>query len=405
MPIPLKAQIGKGIFLVAAPNLRDPNFRQTVVLLCEHGAEGALGVVVNRPTAMSVSEALPQVPVLEGQRHVLFSGGPVQPNQVMLLYRLDQLPDNSHHVFDGVCLGGDMELVDKILTTSQGKEAFRAYVGYSGWGPGQLESEMRIGSWITVPADPAMVFEKDPTRVWSEIVSALGEEFRLYADMPFDPSLNLLLDHSCIACSPRRLGATLHAMTDPSDDVSFRCAFSRLSVALLILIPALLSGCGVAYTIIKSESKFDKLTVPMTKAEVVEEIGGPDRILRDDGRMLVWEYSLTARRQWLYELGLCPISVWVGGCIIYPFTNVAMEHQREYPHHVVLINDELCARGTPVAILQRRRACETVGYQSGRMSGTTGRPEPVVTGLGPINRDSIDRYKTMAVMLLEDAPD
>ena len=129
-------------------------------------------------------------PVLEGQRHVLFSGGPVQPNQVMLLYRLDQLPDNSHHVFDGVCLGGDMELVDKILTTSQGKEAFRAYVGYSGWGPGQLESEMRIGSWITVPADPAMVFEKDPTRVWSEIVSALGEEFRLYADMPFDPSLN-----------------------------------------------------------------------------------------------------------------------------------------------------------------------------------------------------------------------
>ena len=113
-------------------------------------------------------------------------------------------------------------------------------------------------------------------------------------------------------------------MTDPSDDFSFRCAFSRLTVALLILIPALLSGCGVAYTIIKSESKFDKLTVPMTKAEVVEEIGGPDRILRDDGRMLVWEYSLTARRQWLYELGLCPISVWVGGCIIYPFTNVAM---------------------------------------------------------------------------------
>src|SRR5206468_735403 len=98
MKIPLNAQLGKGIFLVASPNLRDPNFRQTVVLLCEHGAEGALGVVVNRPTAMSVSEALPQMPVLEGQRHVLFSGGPVQPNQVMLLYRLEQLPDNSHHV-------------------------------------------------------------------------------------------------------------------------------------------------------------------------------------------------------------------------------------------------------------------------------------------------------------------
>ncbi len=182
--------LGKGIFLIAAPSLRDPNFRQTVVLLCEHGAEGALGVVVNRPTAMSVSEALPQVPVLEGQGHVLFAGGPVQKNQVMLLYRLNQLPENSHHVFDGVCLGGDMELVDKILTGSQGSDAFRAYVGYSGWGPGQLESEMKTGSWLTVPADPRIVFENDPARVWSELVSRFGDHYRLYADMPFDPSLN-----------------------------------------------------------------------------------------------------------------------------------------------------------------------------------------------------------------------
>lgn len=190
MRIPLMAPLGKGIFLVATPGLRDPNFRQTVVLLCEHGDEGTLGVVVNRPTAMSVSEALPQVPILEGQRHALFSGGPVQPNQVMLLYRLDQMPENSHHVFDGVCLGGDMELVDKILTTDHGREAFRAYVGYSGWGPGQLENEMKSGSWITMPADPAVVFENDPRQVWSEIIGKLGEEYRVYADMPFDPSLN-----------------------------------------------------------------------------------------------------------------------------------------------------------------------------------------------------------------------
>ena len=186
----MKAPLGKGIFLIAAPSLRDPNFRQTVVLLCEHGAEGALGVVVNRPTAMSVSEALPQVPILEGQRHLLFSGGPVQTNQVMMLYRLDQLPENSHHVFDGICLGGDTELVDRILTANEGREAFRAYIGYSGWGPGQLESEMRTGSWFTIPADPSAVFDKDPTRIWPDIVSALGDDYRHYADMPLDPSLN-----------------------------------------------------------------------------------------------------------------------------------------------------------------------------------------------------------------------
>jgi len=186
----MEAPLTKGMFLVAAPSLRDPNFRQSVVLLCEHGPEGALGVVVNRPTAMSISEALPQVPILEGSSHVLYAGGPVQTNQVMLLYRGDQLPENSHHVFDGVCLGGDMNMVERILTAAGTTESFRAYLGYSGWGPGQLENEMKTGSWITLPADPALLFEKDPSRVWGEILLSLGEEYRLYAEMPFDPSYN-----------------------------------------------------------------------------------------------------------------------------------------------------------------------------------------------------------------------
>jgi Curli production assembly/transport component CsgG/PDZ domain len=179
----------------------------------------------------------------------------------------------------------------------------------------------------------------------------------------------------------------------------------RLTRLISLLLAAVLSShCGVGYTIYKSESKLDRLAVPMTKAQVLDEIGRPDRILRDDGRMLVWEYSLTARNQWLYELGLCPISVWIGGCVIYPFTNIAMERQREYPQHVVLVNEELCTWGPPAAILQRRRSCEVAGVPHGKTDGRPGRPEPVVTGLGPINRDSIDRYLTMAVMLFEDGP-
>jgi hypothetical protein len=174
-------------------------------------------------------------------------------------------------------------------------------------------------------------------------------------------------------------------------------------IGLVFLVGAC-SGCGVLYTVVKSESKLDRLAVPMTKAEVVEQIGWPDRVLRDDGRLLVWEYSLTARKQWRYELALCPISVWVGGCIFYPFTNIAAEHQREYPHHIVLVNDELCAWGTPSAILQRRRACASLGTAALGSGGMRGRPEPVVASAGPINRDTIDRYRTMAVMLFEDAP-
>ncbi|MBH0179592.1 MAG: hypothetical protein HP491_17470, partial [Nitrospira sp.] len=73
-------------------------------------------------------------------------------------------------------------------------------------------------------------------------------------------------------------------------------------LATIALVLALLSGCGLGYTIIKSEAKLDRLAVPMTKAQVLEHIGYPDRVLRDDGRMLIWEYSLTARKQWAYEL-------------------------------------------------------------------------------------------------------
>ncbi|ALA59985.1 PDZ domain-containing protein [Nitrospira moscoviensis] len=165
---------------------------------------------------------------------------------------------------------------------------------------------------------------------------------------------------------------------------------------------AVTSGCGVGYTLVKSEAKLDRLSIPMTKGQVVEAIGRPDRVLRDDGRMLVWEYSMTARKQWLYELGYCPLSIWVGGCLFYPFTNIISEHQREYPQHIVLVNDELCAWGPPAAILQRRRACATVGVPTARPGGA-GRPEPTVSGNGPIDRETIDRYRTMAVMLFEDA--
>jgi hypothetical protein len=177
---------------------------------------------------------------------------------------------------------------------------------------------------------------------------------------------------------------------------------SVLGLVLVLAGLALQTGCGVGYTIIKSEAKLDRLAVPMTKSQVLDEIGQPDRVLRDDGRMLVWEYSLTARKQWLYELGYCPISVWIGGCLFYPFTNIASD-QREYPQHVILVNDELCAWGPPAAILQRRRACATVGVPS-IQNGRAARPEPVVSGNGPISRATIDRYRTMAVMVFEDAP-
>ena len=188
--VPEGPPLSKGVFLVASPSLRDPNFRQTVVLLCEYGAEGALGVIVNRPTAISLTEALPQIPILEGQRHILFSGGPVQPNQVMVLYRVSEEPIETHHVFDGVYLGGSLGRLEQLMVTPKTNESFRAFMGYSGWAAGQLENEMKTGSWLTLPGDPSIVFEKDPANVWPDIFRSLGGQFAMYAEMPADPSLN-----------------------------------------------------------------------------------------------------------------------------------------------------------------------------------------------------------------------
>ena len=182
--------LGKGVFLVAAPAVRDPNFRQTVVLLCEHGPEGALGVVVNRPTGMLLSEVIPHVPVLEGQRQALFCGGPVEPNQVIMLYRLYEPPTEIHHVFDGVYLGGDLEVLQRVLVSPTGEDSVRAFLGYSGWAPGQLEMEMKTGSWLILPGDPTVIFQRDPGRLWPDLMRTLGPAHARYADMPADPTLN-----------------------------------------------------------------------------------------------------------------------------------------------------------------------------------------------------------------------
>lgn len=180
----------KGIFLVAKPSLRDPNFRQTVVLLCEYGPDGALGIVINRPTEISITEVLPQVPILESQRHRVFSGGPVQRNHLLILYRMPDGPEDTHQVFDGVYLGGNMDALNGILQDPQSPNNFQAFMGYSGWAPGQLETEMETGSWITRPADTTMVFENQQSELWSDILRSLGGQYAMYAEMPADPQMN-----------------------------------------------------------------------------------------------------------------------------------------------------------------------------------------------------------------------
>jgi putative transcriptional regulator len=167
------SSVKKGVLLVASPSLDDPNFRETVVLIVEHGPEGTLGLILNRSTKVLLSEALPEVTVLKGTSYRLFAGGPVQPTQLLLLFRLKEPPADARSVFDGVYVGGTPKVLERIITQAKPTETFRAFAGYAGWAPQQLKYEMLQGSWATLPPDSIAIFDQDPATMWQECISRL----------------------------------------------------------------------------------------------------------------------------------------------------------------------------------------------------------------------------------------
>lgn len=167
------SSVGKGVLLVASPTLNDPNFRQTVVLVVEHGPEGTLGLILNRSTNVLLSEALPDVTALKGTRYRLFAGGPVEPTRLLLLFRVEEPPAGARSVFDGVYVGGTPALLERIMTQAKPTETFRAFAGSAGWAPGQLGYEMRQGAWATLPPGSFDIFDNDPATFWQDCLSRL----------------------------------------------------------------------------------------------------------------------------------------------------------------------------------------------------------------------------------------
>ena len=168
-----QSPVEKGVLLVASPTMDDPNFRQTVILVLEHGSEGTLGLVLNRSTNVLLSEALPDLTVLKGTSYRLFAGGPVQPTLLLLLFRLKEPPADARSVFDGVYVGGTLRVLERIITQAEPTETFRAFAGYAGWAPQQLKDEMLQGAWAVLPPDSTGIFDKDPATLWQDCLSRL----------------------------------------------------------------------------------------------------------------------------------------------------------------------------------------------------------------------------------------
>jgi putative transcriptional regulator len=177
----------RGQLLVAGPALLDPNFWRTVVLVVEHNEEGALGLVLNRPSETSVAEAVPQLETLLDPEDHLFIGGPVQPSAVIVLAEFEEATDAALLAFDDVGVLGTSESSDEL---SAGVRAGRAFLGHAGWGPGQLDGELERGDWILEPAQLGDAFSTDAAALWSEVLTRKGGSYALLARMPADPSMN-----------------------------------------------------------------------------------------------------------------------------------------------------------------------------------------------------------------------
>ncbi|HYP16172.1 MAG TPA: YqgE/AlgH family protein [Opitutus sp.] len=171
-----------GSLLLAHPVMKDPNFRRTVVLLSSHSAEGAMGVVLNRPLGKHLGELSGDFALGELASVPIYTGGPVQTEQLILVAWQPQ-PDGFRLHF-----GLEPDRAKQLLT-EDGTE-LRAFLGYSGWSGGQLENELKHETWIVTDAPAGLLTLPQGNDLWPAVLRALGEEWRLLADEPEDTTRN-----------------------------------------------------------------------------------------------------------------------------------------------------------------------------------------------------------------------
>lgn len=160
----------KGVLLVAAKNLFDPNFEKTVILITEYNEDGTLGLVINKPTEITVEEALPKLSHYMPYLDYLYLGGPVATTSVSLLLKTETAMPGTNQVIAGIYQVNSLDLFNVLLLDKIDKRYIRLYAGVTGWAPGQLETELIRGSWYIWHADINLIFSSEPEILWDELI-------------------------------------------------------------------------------------------------------------------------------------------------------------------------------------------------------------------------------------------
>ena len=167
---PLEERPGKGMFLIAKRQIKDPNFEKAVVLVFDRSHRGIRGLIINRDTEIKPVDILEETKGLKKHRQPLFEGGPVDRDHFFMLIDTKKPPRGTHQIIDGVYLGESRELLEELVNRKKTRHSFRLYSGFAGWSPGQLEAEIARGDWIVVPGDSEMIFAEDPPAVWETLI-------------------------------------------------------------------------------------------------------------------------------------------------------------------------------------------------------------------------------------------
>ena len=178
----------KGQLLLDSGQLRGSFFQRTVVLICQHDAEGAFGLVLNRNTGTNVGEAIIADLPETLKACPLYLGGPVQPTALSFLLSDSFIPEAN--VMPGLSLGHSLDSLMDLGESFSPTQKIRMFAGYAGWSPGQLEDEMKRKAWLTHAASLELVFNSEPEQLWQMILRQKGWKYKLLAQMPEDASLN-----------------------------------------------------------------------------------------------------------------------------------------------------------------------------------------------------------------------
>ena len=178
----------KGRVLISEPFLEEHHFKQSVILLTEYSEEGAVGFVLNKPINLNINELLSDLDSFESE---VFTGGPVQADQIYYLHTVPELIPNSNHIFDNLYWGGDFEVLSELIDSKRIEvNQIRFFVGYSGWSSGQLEEEIKENSWLVSTLDSHDIMSVDNRDIWKKALREMGGNFKLWADFPEDENLN-----------------------------------------------------------------------------------------------------------------------------------------------------------------------------------------------------------------------